>query len=143
MSHCIGTNHLQAAFSACQAQQDEIVDAIKHEVGVSSLFAAIQNVQHTPEFTAGLSGLQVQRSPMPVQTSDESPGDSIPPHGPITTKHCSLLINTYAALQYICCNVVCFVRYKHSSMMRSSYHKYASGSQCGSGLMQTLVVRYC
>lgn len=66
------------------------MDAIKHQVGVSSFFAAIQNVQQTPEFAAGLSGLQVPRRPMPTQTSDPSAGECLPSNEPITTKHCIL-----------------------------------------------------
>ncbi|KAL3158641.1 hypothetical protein ABBQ32_011389 [Trebouxia sp. C0010 RCD-2024] len=52
--------------SLSQGEQDGLLDTIKHQAGVSDTFAAMQSMQQTPEFAAGLSGLQVSRQPPPA-----------------------------------------------------------------------------
>ncbi|KAA6420440.1 MAG: golgin candidate 6-like [Trebouxia sp. A1-2] len=63
-------------FNACfwsQAGQDaQILDAIKTQIGVGQYLAAIQMLKQTPEFIAGVNGLQVPRH---VSQSSSSPGD--------------------------------------------------------------------
>lgn len=53
-----------------QGEHDDILEAIKHQVGVSDTFAAMQSMQQTPEFAAGLSGLQVSRQAPPAPSAD-------------------------------------------------------------------------
>ncbi|DBA66722.1 hypothetical protein WJX79_001922 [Trebouxia sp. C0005] len=56
-----------------QAGQDaQILDAIKTQIGVGQYLAAIQMLKQTPEFIAGVNGLQVPRH---VSQSSSSPGD--------------------------------------------------------------------
>lgn len=62
-------------FNACfwsQAGQDaKILDAIKTQIGVGQYLAAIQMLKQTPEFIAGVNGLQVPRH---VPQLSSSPG---------------------------------------------------------------------
>ncbi len=63
-------------FKVCfwsQGGQDaKILDAIKTQVGVGQYLAAIQMLKQTPEFIAGVDGLQVPRH---VPQSSSSFGD--------------------------------------------------------------------
>ncbi|KAL3135480.1 hypothetical protein ABBQ38_005960 [Trebouxia sp. C0009 RCD-2024] len=56
--------------SLAQGEQVDLLRAIKHQVGVSDTFAAMQSMQQTPEFAAGLLGLQVSRQPRPAPSTD-------------------------------------------------------------------------
>lgn len=56
-----------------QAEHDaKILDAIKTQIGVGQYLAAIQMLKQTPQFIAGVNGLQVPRR---VPQSSSSFGD--------------------------------------------------------------------
>ena len=64
--HCLSAAMPGALFQCVQgADSADILDAIKHQVGISNFFAAINSMQQTREFAAALSGLQVPKRVTP------------------------------------------------------------------------------